>query len=114
MSNSKHIVNQQRRRVVKGIAAATAVSGVSRSLFAAGGGPTAIVIGAGIAGLSAAWDLREAGFQVSIFEKEKFTGGRMVQLQMGPLYQFTHAVGVLEANREMFSLAAELGIEDEF
>ena len=114
MSNSRHSIDQQRRQVVKGIAAATAATAVMpHKLFAAGRGPTAVVIGGGIAGLSAAWDLRKAGFQVSIFEKEKFTGGRMVQLQMGPLYQYTHAVGLFEANREMFALAAELGLEHE-
>lgn len=32
---------------------------------------------------------------------------------MGPLYGFTHAAGVLAANKEMFALAAELGIEDQ-
>ena len=114
MSKTRHIVDQQRRTVMKGLAATAAASAVMpHNLFAAGRGPTAVVIGAGIAGLSAAYDLRKAGFQVSIFEKEKFTGGRMVQLQMGPLYQYTHAVGVLDANREMFALAAELGIEDQ-
>lgn len=114
MSNGKHTVDRQRRRVMKGIAATAAASVViPRALFAAGRGPTAVVIGAGIAGLSAAWDLRKAGFQVAIFEKEKFTGGRMVQLQMGPLYQFTHAAGVFEANKDMFALAAELGIEQD-
>ncbi len=114
MSNDKHTVDQGRRRVMKGIAATAAASAVMpRALFAAGRGPTAVVIGAGIAGLSTAWDLRKAGFQVAIFEKEKFTGGRMVQLQMGPLYQFTHAAGVFEANKDMFALAAELGIEQD-
>jgi oxygen-dependent protoporphyrinogen oxidase len=71
------------------------------------------VIGAGIAGLSAAWELRKGGFDVSIFEKEDFTGGRMRRGWMGPLYQFTHAVGILEANREMFDLAGELGVRDQ-
>lgn len=114
MSKDSKIIDQQRRSVVKGLLAATAVSAVMPySLFAAGAGPTAVVIGSGIAGLSAAYDLRKAGFQVSIFEKEKFTGGRMVELQMGPLYQFTHAVGVFGANKEMFALAAELGIKDQ-
>jgi oxygen-dependent protoporphyrinogen oxidase len=106
-------VDRQRRNFLKGLAAAAAASAVPGRLFAAGAGPTAVVIGGGIAGLSAAWELLKAGFQVSIFEKEKYTGGRMVELQMGPLYQFTHAVGVLEANHEMFALAAELGIEHE-
>ena len=111
---TKYKVDQQRRNLVKGIGAATLVSSVMpRSLFASERGPTAVIIGAGIAGLSAAWDLRKAGFQVSIFEKEKFTGGRMVELQTGPLYGATHAEGVFNENKQMFALAAELGIENQ-
>ncbi|MBU6468489.1 MAG: FAD-dependent oxidoreductase [Betaproteobacteria bacterium] len=35
------------------------------------------VIGAGLAGLSAAYYLKEAGFSVSVFEKNSFIGGRL-------------------------------------
>jgi len=35
------------------------------------------IIGAGISGLSAGFQLKEAGFKPVIFEKESFTGGRM-------------------------------------
>ena len=110
-------VDLERRAVVKGLASLTAASALWPRELLAGEelrrGPTALVVGAGIAGLSAAYELRNAGFNVSIFEKEKFTGGRMVELQMGPLYQFTHAVGVFGANREMFALADELGMRDQ-
>ena len=71
---TEYKVDQQRRNLVKGLGAATLASSVMPgSLFASEPGPTAVIIGAGIAGLSAAWDLRKAGFQVSIFEKEKST-----------------------------------------
>lgn len=113
MSSKASTIDQSRRNIVKALAATAASTVVPQNLFAAGGGPTAVIIGGGIAGLSAAWDLRKAGFQVAIFEKEKFTGGRMIELQMGPLYQYTHAVGILEANHEMFALAKELGIESQ-
>ena len=79
MSESKFSVDQQRRLLIKALGATTLASTLMpTSLFAAGRGPTAVIVGAGIAGLSAAWELRKAGFQVSIFEKENFTGGRMV------------------------------------
>jgi oxygen-dependent protoporphyrinogen oxidase len=114
MSDNKFKVDQQRRNLVKGLVAATVASSVMPgTLFAAGRGPTAVVIGAGIAGLSAAWDLRNAGFQVSILEKEEFSGGRMTELQMGPIHGPNHAEGVFNANKEMFALGAELGIENQ-
>ena len=76
MNDNKFKVDYQRRSLMKGLAAVTLASSVMPgSLFAAGRGPTAVIIGAGIAGLSAAWDLRKAGFQVSIFEKEEFFDG---------------------------------------
>ena len=109
-----------RRDVLKGLAAVAAATilpdGLPRGLAHAetgGVGPTAVVIGAGIAGLSAAYELRRAGFRVSIFEKEMFTGGRMREGWMGPLYGFTHAEGIFQANREMFALASEFGIADQ-
>ena len=35
------------------------------------------VIGAGIAGLSCAYELQKAGHNVTVFEKESYIGGRM-------------------------------------
>lgn len=117
MSTPNHLIDARRRSILQGLASAglLAAVGPARAFASASasGRPTALVIGAGIAGLSAAHELRKAGFEVAIFEKERFTGGRMVELQMGPLYQFTHAVGVFEANREMFDLAGELGIAEQ-
>jgi len=116
MSNRSDRINEGRRACLASLAAGACLSATPRVLLAVeqiAPKPTALVIGAGIAGLSAAWELRKAGFDVTVFEKEDFTGGRMREGWMGPLYQFTHAVGVLEANREMFDLADELGIRDE-
>ena len=117
MSRKHDDVNMCRRSMLEGLVAAGALATVWPARLPAleqgAGRPTAVVIGAGIAGLSAAYELWKAGFEVVIFEKERFTGGRMVELQMGPLFQFTHAVGVFEANHEMFGLAAELGMADE-
>ena len=39
--------------------------------------PSAVVVGAGIAGLSAAFYLAERGFQVTVYEKEKTAGGNL-------------------------------------
>jgi len=42
--------------------------------------PVALVVGGGIAGLSAAIDLGEAGYKVFLVEKNPTIGGRMSQL----------------------------------
>jgi len=42
--------------------------------------PVALVVGGGIAGLSAAVDLGEAGYKVYLVEKNTTIGGRMSQL----------------------------------
>jgi len=105
-----------RRSVLTGLVSAAAASCFPPRLFAAdqrSRGATAVVIGAGIAGLSAGYELRKAGFTVSIFEKWDFVGGRMREAWMGPLWGPPHALGVLEANKEMFALGDELGIGDQ-
>jgi heterodisulfide reductase subunit A len=45
-----------------------------------GNQPSALVIGAGIAGIQAALDIADAGFPVYLVEREPFIGGRMAQL----------------------------------
>jgi oxygen-dependent protoporphyrinogen oxidase len=67
-------------------------------------------VGSGIAGLSAAWDLQQAGFQVTVLEKADIAGGRMIQRWIGPLYTNPHAGGVFEANRQMYALSDAVGV----
>ncbi|MDD3436467.1 MAG: FAD-dependent oxidoreductase [Candidatus Gastranaerophilales bacterium] len=38
------------------------------------------IIGAGVAGLTAAWHLRKAGYQVYVFEQDKVIGGKLKQV----------------------------------
>ena len=42
--------------------------------------PTAMVVGAGIAGIQSALDIADAGYQVYLVEREPTIGGRMAQL----------------------------------
>ena len=44
------------------------------------GGPAALVVGGGIAGIQAALDIADAGFTVYLVEREPSVGGRMAQL----------------------------------
>lgn len=107
-----------RREVLKGLAAAGGLAACTNfsTAWAKASGLNALVIGAGVAGLTAAYDLRKAGFNVTVFEKRDWAGGRMRDAWMGPLYGFTHAAGVYYGNgtgyREMFELGEELGILD--
>ena len=111
--NNMNFSSNKRRQMLKAMSGIALLSANPKNIFANTNSPSAVVIGAGIAGLSTAYDLIKEGFQVSIFEKENFTGGRMVELQMGPLYQFTHAQAIDQSAKEMMSLAHELGILEE-
>jgi oxygen-dependent protoporphyrinogen oxidase len=100
------------RRIVLKAAAAAAVTaacpGASARLWA-GERPTAVVIGSGIAGLSAAYDLQTAGFAVIVLEKNNIAGGRMIEAWMGPLFGAVHASALFEGSKEMWALAHEVG-----
>ncbi|CAI8894702.1 FAD-dependent oxidoreductase [Pseudomonas serbica] len=96
-----------------GAALALAATGFNPFAFASDK-KSAVVIGAGIAGLSAAYDLKQAGYDVVVMEKWDFIGGRMRDAKMGPLLLMPHALGVLQNTNEIHSLAKEVGIAHEF
>ncbi len=48
--------------------------------------PKALVLGAGLAGLAAAWKLSEAGWQVSVLERQDRPGGLAATLKRGDFY----------------------------
>ena len=104
-----------RRRILKNITALGATASISPVWQAlADDRRTAVVVGSGIAGLSAAYDLQEAGFAVTVFEKRHMAGGRMRLDWMGPLYGEVHAEEIWEGNLEMNALADKIGIAEEF
>jgi heterodisulfide reductase subunit A len=53
---------------------------LEQSMSEHGGQPAALIIGAGIAGMQAALDIADAGFQVHLVEREPTIGGHMAQL----------------------------------
>jgi oxygen-dependent protoporphyrinogen oxidase len=70
--------------------------------------PRAIVVGSGIAGLSAAWRLTRAGFSVSVLDKEERPGGRVWSevkngfvVDKGPWLLSTHDHHLRAALREL-------------
>jgi oxygen-dependent protoporphyrinogen oxidase len=102
-----------RRALLRGAVASGLCCAPPLRFARAAGQRQVVVIGAGIAGLSAAWDLQQAGFRVTVLEKNAHPGGRMAETMRGPLWFPTGASGIFEANREMYLLAAALGVAAE-
>ncbi|MEM7160745.1 MAG: NAD(P)/FAD-dependent oxidoreductase [Myxococcota bacterium] len=74
-------------------------------------GPTAIVVGAGIAGLTAAFRLQQAGFAVRVLEAEAVVGGRMSSIEFGGFVMNRAATVLPGSYRAILELAAEVGFE---
>lgn len=71
-----------------------------------------VVVGAGIAGLSAAFRLQQAGFAVRVLEMSDRVGGRMCTLTRGE-FRIDLAVSVLPMTyRRMLALIADAGLAD--
>lgn len=72
-----------RRRLLQGAAAGLALTACAPAtqLVAPTGNDPVAIVGAGIAGLTAAWRLRQAGVPVRIFEAQERIGGRMFSLR---------------------------------
>ena len=74
----EHAIKKALELIRAGIARARLLEAVATKTVPVN--PTALVIGGGIAGLSTAVDLGDAGFKVYIVEKNTTIGGRMSQL----------------------------------
>jgi len=71
------------------------------------------VIGAGIAGLSAAHDLTSFGHEVAVLESSDIPGGRMADRIVNGICTHTGASGLFSFNRELLSLVNEVGMGDD-
>jgi oxygen-dependent protoporphyrinogen oxidase len=69
------------------------------------------VIGAGIAGLTCAWELHKAGVEVEVFEREATVGGRMNTRTKADLAFDVGANFLIRAYRGVNGLADEMGVE---
>ena len=111
-----------RRTVLKGLAASAAMAVVPVGLQGCGkkdpepngGGDKVVVVGGGIAGLHAAWRLKEAGVDVTLYEAQDRIGGRMWtardKLPNGLLFEIGGEL--IDSNHEtMHALAREFDIQ---
>lgn len=70
----------------------------------------AVVVGAGIAGLAAAWELVRSGWDVTVLESERRPGGMIATDYPGGFIVEGGPDGFLVGEPELPTLAAELGI----
>ncbi|MGO9081447.1 MAG: protoporphyrinogen oxidase [Streptosporangiaceae bacterium] len=75
--------------------------------------PSVVVIGAGIAGLAAAWFLREHGVRVTVLESSPRVGGKLAVAEVGGVSVDTGAEALLARRPEGVGLAAEAGLADQ-
>jgi len=69
-----------------------------------------VVVGAGIAGLTAGYDLKKAGYQVIVLEAKDIPGGRMAEKMEGSFMKYTGATGLFRFYKDMWDVIAELGL----
>ncbi len=74
--------------------------------------PSVTVIGAGIAGLTAAYRLKQHGFSVKVLEARSYPGGRMTQRQEKGLSYNTGARLCYSFYSEVNKLVSELGLQN--
>ena len=71
------------------------------------------VIGAGLAGLTAAHRLQQAGFSVNVLERAQFPGGRMAEAHDVGLNYLTGARLIYSFSKSVMGLVREFGLTDQ-
>jgi len=72
----------------------------------------AVVVGAGIAGLTAGYELKRAGYDVVVLEGKDIPGGRMATRMERSFMRYTGATGLFRFYRDMWELIDEFGLKD--
>jgi oxygen-dependent protoporphyrinogen oxidase len=74
---------------------------------------TTIVIGAGIAGLTAAYQLKKAGHDVLVLDMNNYVGGRMANVEWEGFLVDIGAKFVTTADKSLLKMVAEVGLSDQ-
>ena len=74
---------------------------------------SAIVVGAGIGGLTAAYRLQQAGFKTTVLEKLPYPAGRARTVKVGDCIIDAGATVMLSAYDQTLTLISELGLSDQ-
>lgn len=72
-----------------------------------------IIVGAGIAGLTAAYQLQKAGLDVLVLEAKNYAGGRMATVEWEGHRIDIGAKFVTTSDQTLLSVVAEMGLEDQ-
>jgi len=103
-----------RRRFLQTTVAGTAVAWTGLPVFAGASAPKIVVVGAGLAGPNAAWQLKKAGLHEDVYEAAGRIGGRVFTLEnaVGPRLTGDLGGSFIDSNHtEMLTLAQELRVE---
>lgn len=94
--------------------AAAAASLVYAPMLKGAMAPRVAIVGAGVAGLRAAWELKKQGIRAQVYESSKRTGGRMFTATGLVADGITTELGgefIDTGHREMLGLASTFGLE---
>lgn len=106
-------MNTVTRRHALQLIAGLGLSAYSTNVLSAGETKTVVIVGAGPAGMSAAWELRKAGHNARVFEARGRAGGRMRTLRTpftDGLYAEAGTLFLVSTNPGL-GYASELGLE---
>lgn len=71
-----------------------------------------VVVGAGLSGLAAAYRLKEAGFEVTVLERQSRPGGRVTTERHGEYLVDTGPDAATESYKRFLAMLKELGLSD--
>ena len=104
------MANNNRREFLKTAGVAALGLSLSGAAFAQRRKKTCVVIGAGLAGLAAAYKLKNAGWNVTVLEARSRLGGRVFSHTMNGLICELGAEWVGESHERLKALCADFGI----